>query len=48
MDGLTYTFQFREEGEFVELTSDSGYAMKRFVDLNITCLFFREGVKIQH
>ena len=34
VDGLTYSFEFREEGEFVELTSDSGYAMKRFVDIS--------------
>ena len=48
VDGLTYSFELSERGDHVELSCKSGgYPMKRFVDLNIFVVFFREGVKIQ-
>ena len=46
VDGLTYSFELSQRGDSVELFCNSGYPMKRFVDLNIFVVFFREGVKI--
>ena len=39
VDGLTYSFDFSERGDFVELFCESGYPMKRFVDLDIIFVY---------